>query len=159
MAALFWCFHPGTTGDGFVKYCWERRLWQGSIWPGPGSWGVWTPCVLTARRGEPGRVLGLILRHTSFLTGRDVTETALPPAWAVTGVIAAVRRDKPFTYQRSWWGVQTDWFQKDYEQVLRLGACHLPQLKKQVWIYRRHDWSYPRPCSLFSGPSRWLGIW
>lgn len=29
------------------------------------------------------RVLNLILRHMPFLTEKDVTETALPQAWAV----------------------------------------------------------------------------
>jgi len=161
-AGLVWCFHPGTIRGGFVKHCWERRAWQGCMWPAPGSWDVRAPvCCQLCWGGEPGSVPGWTPRHTSLLAGRDATETALPQEWAEAGDSTAVRRDKPLIQhapdeERS---TNWDWFQRDHEQVLRQGACNLPQLKKQVWIYCRHDWSYPGPCSLFSGPSRWLGAW
>lgn len=39
-------------------------------------------------RGEPGRVLALILRHAAFLTRGDVTEISLTQAWAVQGNVS-----------------------------------------------------------------------
>lgn len=82
---------PGTTGDGFAEYCWERRPR-----PAPGCWDTQMPYVMT-------RVLARGVKESPGADPKAIVpsyceecyETALPQVWAVTRVIAATRWYKP----------------------------------------------------------------